>query len=231
MQLCNYALNEDLKMLNAKIISVAAQKGGVAKTTTAVNLASCIAMRAAPVLLIDIDPQNSSTDWVCLMEEKGQRLFDYIKAEPQNLEAYLSQSRTKYKYIIIDCAPRLEKVINKVIHCSDLILCPVAVGALEEWAFDDFTVGVKDHQESFDGKPAFRVFLSKVDNRWKRLTRQTEATLKDEGYIQFQTIHSREAVCHAVGLAKITIHMDDSEATREIETLTTQVLEVVDNET
>lgn len=215
----------------AKIIAVATQKGGVAKTTTAVNLASCIAMRATPVLLIDIDPQNSTSDWCYLMEEKGQRLFDFIQCEPKHLDAYLESSIKDYKYIIIDCAPRLEKTIAKVITSSDLILCPVALGALEEWAFDDFTVGVKTHQELHNGKPEFRVFLSNVDNRWKRLLRQTESTLKTERFIQLQTIHTREAVCHAVGLAKITIQMDDSEATREIETLTTQVLEVVNEQT
>lgn len=66
----------------AKIISVANQKGGVAKTTTAVNLAACIALAGQRVLLIDMDPQSNATSGLGIRLTSGHRgVYDLLLGE------------------------------------------------------------------------------------------------------------------------------------------------------
>ena len=81
-----------------KVIAIANQKGGVGKTTTAVNLAASLAATKRKVLLIDLDPQGNATTAAGIKEEKINTLYE-IFFENISINDSIYSSSSGYKIL------------------------------------------------------------------------------------------------------------------------------------
>ena len=131
-----------------RVIAIANQKGGVGKTTTAVNLSSCLALLGARVLLIDVDPQGNSTSGLGIDKSTVKRcVYDCLVNDVPMDEAIVSTKVENLGLLpatiqlagaeveLVSVLARenmLKRALEKVKYRYDFVLmdCPPSLGLL-----------------------------------------------------------------------------------------------------
>lgn len=166
-----------------RVLAMASQKGGSGKTTLSGHLA-VQAERAGcgPVVLIDIDPQGSLSDW---WNERETELPAFAQTTVARLAADLEVLRQQgFKLAVIDTPPAITMAIQSVIQVAELIVIPTrpsphdlrAVGA---------TVDLCDRA----GKPL--IFVVNAATPKARITSDAAVALSQHGTVAPVTIHHR----------------------------------------
>jgi chromosome partitioning protein len=144
------------------IIGVLNQKGGVGKTTLAVNVSATLAMRGLRVLLVDADPQGSSMAWSAARE--APPLFPVIGMAKPTLHRDMPEIAKDYDAVVIDGAPRVNDLGRAAILASDTILIPVQPSPYDVWAASDTVQLIREAQQFKPDLKAAFVINRKIVN-------------------------------------------------------------------
>jgi len=184
----------------AQIIAIANQKGGVGKTTTAVNLAASLAVLKKRVLLVDMDSQGNATMGSGV--QKNDLLYsitDVLLGEVP-VETAITKSEVGYKvlgsnrefilkkaldsvrdafdYIIIDCAPSLSLITVNALAAVDGVMIPMQCEYYALEGLADLTQTIDRIQQALNPELQIIGVLRTMYDARNALTRDVSAELE-----------------------------------------------------
>ncbi|MGZ4689142.1 MAG: AAA family ATPase [Acidimicrobiia bacterium] len=113
------------------IVVVAALKGGVGKTTTAVYLSALAASNRRAATLVDSDPQASAADWI---ESSEDEAFERVTLVEAPTERMLTKALTRVgeeDFAVVDTPPGNDRLLAKAIEAADAVVIPTRIGGVE----------------------------------------------------------------------------------------------------
>jgi chromosome partitioning protein len=111
------------------VISIAARKGGVGKTTLATHLSVLASTEDSPALLLDTDPQRSLAWWHGLRPNETPRLIECDARElPDIIEAARGEG---FRYVLVDTPPHAENSITAAMRIADVVVVPTRPGPFD----------------------------------------------------------------------------------------------------
>ena len=205
------------------IIAIANIKGGVGKTTLAVNLAiERVTRGRQDVLLVDADDQGTATDFSALREqEKGATGYTAIQLAGPAVRSQVQSLKDKFGVVIIDVGGRDTTAMRAALTVADVVLVPFQPRSFDVWAMDRISALITDARLVNPDMKAFAVVscadAQGDDNREAAaaLDGNTEISLLDV------MIGRRKAFPNAAaaGLSVLEAPHPDSKACNELKVL------------
>lgn len=204
-----------------KVVGVVHGKGGVGKSTIAVNVARALQLRGLEVAIIDCDAQGTSQDW------KASGASDELPAvyavhKPSALQSSVKKLDRAFDVAIIDGGGQLQQMHAEIIKASDLVLIPVQPSPADIWPTENVVELIKARKAAV-GAPegAFVISRRKTGTR---LGRGVRDILEKLDLPVWGGTCDRVAYAKAMGRGVSVVEMGDEKAANEIETVTDNVV-------
>ncbi|MGC2834346.1 MAG: ParA family protein [Methylocella sp.] len=193
-----------------KTIAVVSQKGGVGKTTTAIELGFAAHLAGFATAIIDLDPQGTAAKCGDRRETDGPSV---IGGQASRLNVILDTARDNgADLVLIDTPPSAEAIALQVVKVADYVLIPTRPGGFDIEAIQT-TLEMADYAK----RPA-SVLINSVPTNRQHLGTTTLAGLKERGFSVAPIIWMERAAFADLGADGIPVLEKDpgSKASQEV---------------
>lgn len=192
-----------------KCLTIAANKGGVGKTTLSALLAVKAASEYKQVFLIDLDPQKSLKSW---WNKREKDKIDLIDVDHQNLLEVCNRIKNKNVFLIIDTPPAHINIIQAAIKVAHYVLIPCRPSPLDIEAIGETITLVEQSKKPFS-------FISNSSIAGTQIGEQTLMLLSKYGQIAPSAIRQRVIYAMSMIDGHTAIEMPNKQAKEEIDAL------------
>ena len=207
------------------IITVGNTKGGVGKTTLAVNLAIARALAGRDVWLIDGDRQGTAQTAISIRADAGHTPGIACATYPDGptLRTQVQQQMGKFHDIIIDAGGRDSTALRAALVLSDVLLVPFQPRSYDVWALNDIAALVDEARSVRDGLRAVAVLNCADPGEASTDNIDAAAAVADVPQFEYLAapIRRRKAFANAAGqgLSVLELKPSDKKASDELNAL------------
>jgi chromosome partitioning protein len=211
------------------VISVTNLKGGVGKTTIAVNIAVGLAMHGYSVCLVDSDrEQRSATEWRdnrTIVEPQ----ITVVSVSEKQFTSEIKALRAKFDLVVIDGVPQLSELAQYTIGVSDLVLIPITPSLIDYRGFETFFrkyKEIKAMKEDMGGSVKGAVLINRVQRN--RLVNEIPEAVQSYGITLFKSrLVDRLAYKDTFTEGLSVLEYKDEKAKDETKNLVKEIIELL----
>jgi len=206
-----------------QVIGILHGKGGVGKSTLAVNLAQSLQLRGLDTVIIDCDAQGTAQSWKASRSDDGELPAVFGVDKASSIESDTRRLSDSFDVAVIDGGADLDKMHTAIIKTSDLCLIPVQPSPADIWPTEQIVDLIKSRQE-VTGSPeaAFVISRRKVGSK---LGDSVQEVLSRFELPVWEGTCDRVAYPQAMGQGRSVIEMSDEKASAEVKSITDNAIE------